>query len=85
MEAVYTNPRASGSFGGVEALRRYARKSRKAVVDYLARQDAYTLHKPTRIRFPRPRTYSKGIADLFQIDLADLSNVTTYNDRYRYL
>ena len=85
MEVVYTNPRAPGSFGGVEALRRYARKSRKAVADYLAGQDAYTLHKPTRIRFPRRRTYSKGIADLFQIDLVDLSNLSTYNDRYRYL
>ena len=31
------------------------------------------------------QTYSKGIADLFQIDLADLSNLSTYNDRYRYL
>jgi len=71
MEAVYTNPRAPGSFGGVDALRRHARKSRKAVVDYLAGQNAYTLHISSRKRFPRRRKYSKGIADLFQIDLAD--------------
>ena len=51
MNDVYVNPRAPGSFGGVKALRRYARKSRNAVADYLARQDAYTLHKPTRIQF----------------------------------
>jgi len=85
MEAIYRNPKAPGSFGGVEVLRRYARKSRKAVVDYLAGQDVYTLNKPTRIRFPRRRTYSKGIANLLQIDLADLSNLSTYNDRNRYL
>jgi len=85
MNYVYVNPRAPGSFGGVEALRRYVHKSRKVVADYLAGQDAYTLHKPIRIRFPRPRTYSKGIADLFEIDLVDLSNLSTYNDRYRYL
>ena len=82
MEAVYTNPRAPGSFGGVDALRRHAHKSRKAVVDYLAGQDAYTLHRSS---FPRRRTYSKGIADLFQIDLAHQSNLSPYNDWYRYL
>lgn len=85
MHAVYTNPRTPGSFGGVEVLRRYARKPRRAVVEYLASQDAYTLHKPTRIHFPRRRTYSNGIADLYQIDLADMSQLSTYNDGYRYL
>jgi len=53
MEAVYTNPRAPGSFGGVDALRRHARKSRKAVVDFLAGEDDYTLHRSSRKRFPR--------------------------------
>ena len=85
MEAVYTNPRAPGSFGGVDALRRHARKSRKAVVDYLAGQNAYTLHISSRKRFPRRRTYSKGITDLFQIDMADLLNLSLYNDGCRYL
>jgi len=27
----------------------------------------------------------KGIGDLYQIDLADLSNLSSYNDGYRYL
>ena len=34
---------------------------------------AYTLHKPRRIHFPRRKTYAKGIADFYQIDLADVS------------
>jgi hypothetical protein len=37
------------------------------------------------MRFPRRRTYSKGIADLYQIDLADLSNLAPFNDGMRYL
>ena len=77
MEAVYHDARTPGSLGGVEMLRRYTRKSRK--------EAAYTFHKPTRRRFARRRTYSKGIADLYQIDLSDLSNLSTYNDGYRYL
>ena len=85
MDDIYTNPRASGSYGGIDMLRRYSHKPRKQVVKYLSTLDAYTLHKPTRIRFPRRRTVSKGIADLFQIDLVDLSNLSTYNDGYRYL
>ena len=78
MEAVYHDPRTPGSLGGVGRLRRYTRKRRKEVVDYLSGQDAYT-------RFARRQTYSKGIADLYQIDLSDLSNLSTYNDGYRYL
>ena len=48
-------------------------------------QDAYTMHKPARLRFQRRRTYAKGIDDLFQIDLIDLSPLATYNSGYRYL
>jgi len=55
------------------------------VKKFLSGTDAYTLHKPRRIRFPRRKTYSKGIADLFQIDLADLSNLSPLNDGMRYL
>ena len=67
--------RLPGSFGGVR------NESKK----FLAGRDAYTLHKPRRIRFPRRKTYSKGIADLFQIDLVDLSNLASYNDGMMYL
>ena len=45
---VYHEIRSPGCFGGVNKLRRYAGKRRKDVVDYLKRQDAYTLHKPIR-------------------------------------
>ena len=65
MDDIYTNPRASGSYGGIDMMRRYSHKPRKQVAKYLSTLDAYTLHKPTRVRFPRRRTVSKGIADLF--------------------
>jgi len=76
----YVDPKAPGSFGGIQNVRRYGGK-----VKDLSRNDAYTLHKPTRIRFPRGRTFFQGIADLFQINLVVLSNLSTYNDGYRYL
>jgi len=85
MDAVYSTLRSPGSFGGVRSLQRYSGRSRRDVGDYLAKQDAYTLHKPRRIRFPRRKTYSKGIGDLYQIDLVDVSNLSPHNDGTRYL
>ena len=76
--------RSPGSFGGICNLRRYGKQSVREAKKFLASRDAYTLHKP-RIRFPRRKTYSKGIADLFQIDLVDLSNLASFNDGMRYL
>ena len=35
--------------------------------------------------FSSSQTYSKGIADLFQIDLVDLSNLVSFNDGMKYL
>jgi len=85
MDVVYYDIRSPGSFGGIDRLRRHSNKRRKDVVNYLKSQDAYMLHKPIRKRFIRRRTYSQGIGDLYQIDLADLSNLSSYNDSYRYL
>ena len=76
----YVDPKASGSFGGIENVRRYGGEAKD-----LARNDAYTLHKSARVRFRRRKTYSKGPGDLFQIDLADLVNISSHNDGYRYL
>jgi len=52
---------------------------------FFAGRDAYTMYKPRRIRFPRHRKFSKGIADLYQIDLADVSNFFQFNGGMRYL
>jgi len=76
----YVDPRAPGSFGGIQNVRRYG-----GAVKDLARNDAYTLHKSARVRFRRRKTYSKGPSDLFQIDLVDLVNISSHNDGYRYL
>jgi len=85
MDAVYNTLRSPGSFGSVRNLRRYGGRSERETKEFLAKQDAYTLHRPRRIRFPRRKTYSKGIADLYQIDLVDLSSLSPFNDGMRYL
>ena len=77
--------RSPGSFGSVRNLQRYSGRSGREVKKFLRSQDAYTLHKSRRVRFPRRKTYSKGIGDLFQIDLVDLSSLSSFNDGMRYL
>jgi hypothetical protein len=84
IEQIYYDPRQPGSFCGLNSLKRHATGTRD-LTQFLAKQDAYTIHRPARIRFERRRTYSKGINDLFQTDIVDMSNVATYNNSYRYL
>jgi len=81
----WTVLRSPGSFGGVGILRRYTDWSEREAKEFLAKRDAYALHKPRKIRFPRRKTYSKGIGDLYQIDLVGLSNLSPFNDGMRYL
>jgi len=83
MNVIYDDVRSPGSFGGIRNLKRYSSRSEHEVKTFLAGRDTYTLHKPRRIRFPRRKTYAKGIGDLYQIDLADLSNISSYNDGAR--
>ena len=78
----YFDPKLPGSFTSAANLRHYTGKDAQS---FLSSQDAYTLHRPTRVHFRRRRTYAKGINDLFQADLVDLSNQSRYNDGFRYL
>jgi hypothetical protein len=48
-------------------------------------QDPYTLHKPVVKKFPRCKTFAKGIDDLFQANLADMRNLTSSNDGNSYI
>jgi len=83
MDSVYYDPAAAGSFGGMRQLA--AKYGRKKAQEWLMSQDAYTLHKPSRRTFPRRKTYSKGINDLYQIDLVEMQHLSRYNDGYRYI
>ena len=85
MDSVYFNAAEAGSFGGINPLARYSKNSVKHVKNWLSSQDVYTLHKPIRHRFPRRKTYSKGICDLFQADLVDMQSLARQNDNYRFI
>ena len=55
-EAYYDVENAA-SYGGVQPLARQF--GVKPATDWLKTQDAYTLHKPIRKKFPRRKTFAK--------------------------
>jgi hypothetical protein len=84
----YFDPRAPGSFGGVDALYRQVKGQKKTKADvkeWLSDQNAYTMHVPVRRKFKQNRTVAYTINEQFQADLADLSSLASKNDGFRYL
>ena len=52
---------------------------------WLSDQNTYTLHKPVRSRFPRSPYTVTNIDDVWEMDFGDLSSLSKYNVRYKYL
>ena len=63
---------APASYGGLSKFepKGYAKKQ---VREWLQSHDTYTLHKPTRRRFPRRLVVVYGIDHQWQADLVDLA------------
>jgi len=82
---VYYDPKHAAGFGSVEKLVKASKHKKRYVEEWLAGQNMYTLHKPVRKRFPRNPYTVTNIDDLWEMDLADLSSLSKYNDKYKYL
>ena len=85
LKAGYYNARYPGSFGGVEQLHRLVRIPKTQIKKWLSHQDAYTLHKPVRKRFPRRRIIVTGILEQYQCDLIDVQRLKSRNDGFGYI
>ena len=87
---IYNDPADPGSYGGVEPLLRRARvkdssTTRSNVIDFLRKQDGYTMHR-TPVRRFRRRTYiARHPNRILQADLADMQLLASHNDGYRYI
>lgn len=85
MEQLYYTSSLPGSFGSAKNLSKYSQKNLKEVNDWLTTQDAYTLHKPVIKKFRRRKTLVPCIDHLWQMDLADVTNISRYNDNYKFI
>jgi hypothetical protein len=81
MESTYYILSAPTSYGGLSKFKPkdYAKKQ---VREWS--QDTYSLHKPTRRRFPRRRVVVYGIDHQWQADLVDLAKLSSYNKGFKY-
>ncbi len=65
--------------------KRFKSLTRQEVREFLESEPSYTLHRPVIKKFPRRQTYAKHINYLWQLDLADVSNLAKTNRNYRFL
>lgn len=75
----YFDPTEEGAFAGSHL--KVNRKKKK----WLQQQDAYTLHKAARRRYPRRKTIVPGSHFQAQADLIDFSALKKYNSGYKYI
>ena len=83
MEDIYYNPKTG--YTGVESLAKQTKCTRSKAVKWLEMQPTYTLHKPTRKKYPRNKVLVSHIDEQWAIDLADMQSLAKYNDGYKYL
>ena len=61
------------------------KNNKRAVEEWLSGEDTYILHKPLRKRLlPNPHTVTH-IDGVWEVDLADLTSLSKYNDMYQHL
>ena len=65
--------------------KKFPKITHKQVQEFLAEQDAYTLHYQVRRRFPRNKIISAGLDSDWQADLMDLRPLKKYNNDRAYI
>jgi hypothetical protein len=62
-----------------------SKMKRRDVAVRLSGQDVYTLHKAVREMFQRNSYSEKNIEFVWEMDFSDLSSLSKYKNKYRYL
>ena len=90
LRELYYDSKHPSAYTSVENVYRAARKvlptlKRREVDTWFQSQLTPTLHKPTRVSFPRNRVLVFDIDDQWQADLVDMSSKAKYNDGYTFI
>lgn len=88
LKDIYYDPSHKAGLASAQKLFRAVKHlgvSFNQVKHWLKKQKAYTLHRPVRKKFPRRQVDVQQIDEQYQIDLADMSNVSKHNKGFRYL
>ena len=82
---MYYDPKHPAGFGSVAKLVKATKNKKTDVEEWLSSQNTYTFHKPLPKSFPRNPYTVTNIDDIWEMDLANLSSIAKYNDKYKYL
>ena len=87
---LYYIPKHSTAFSSASKLWQYVRLrgkniTKKQLYEWLSKQDVYTSHHPIIHRFARRRVVTRGLNDVWDVDLMDMSNLAKYNDGVHFI
>lgn len=92
IESYYFNPQKAGSFTSPSKLleslnsnERMPNVKLKDLKNTLRKYDSYTLHKPVRRNFKRSKILTKGLNDMYEADLMDMSNISKSNSGINFI
>ena len=90
LKDTYYNPENPEGFSSVDKLYKAAKNEfpstkKSEIKNWLSSQLTYSLHKPVRKFFKRNRIIVSYINQQFQIDLADMSNLSRNNNGFKYI
>ena len=74
-----------GSYGGIQPLSKKTKVPLPQVKKWLESQDAYSLHKPVRYKFPRRKVIVSGPGQQWQADLIDVTRLSAHNAGFKFL
>ena len=83
--SLYEDPSVAGSLGGVARFAKAQKVPVAQVREKLEGDLGYTLHKPTRRRFPTLPVLVMGMDEQWTADLIEVGTIGRYNRGYRYL
>lgn len=91
LKKIYYTPGNPGAFAGPQKLYQAVKKEGKYKIgrvrirQFLNNEDPYSLMKPIRRTFPRSRVVVDTIDSMWDGDSADVSNISSHNDGYKFL
>lgn len=91
LHTIWYDTNHPASYSGPDKLYRIVKNQghfkigRRRIKQWLQDQDSYGLSRNVIRKFPRNRYVVNTIDSLWEIDLADVSNIKALNDNYKYL
>ena len=90
LNQLFYTPSEPGSYTSARKLYKAAKERNgdiklTTVSDWLSKNEIQNLHRYVQQNFKRSKVYTKGLRDMMEIDLMDVSNIAEFNDDINYL